>query len=465
MNEPLWTAEETVAATGGKASAPFTVSGISIDTRTLERGDLFVALKGDNNDGHRFVADAFAKGAAAALVSAPVDAKGPLLEVTDTLKGLEALGSAARRRSRAKIVAVTGSVGKTSTKEALRVMLSGFGATHASAASYNNHWGVPLSLARMPRAAGFGVFEIGMNHAGEIAPLARFVQPHAAIITTVEPVHIEFFASVEAIAEEKGEIFAGLVRGGTAIINRDSPYFTLLRAKAERYDGRVLGFGAHSEADAQLIALVPEGEGARVTAVICGRPLTYHLGTPGRHMAMNSLAVLACAEAFGLVLSEAAQQLGRLTPPKGRGARSALCGPGGAFTLIDESYNANPASMRAALALLGEAKPAETGRRIAVLGDMLELGIGGPAFHAGLAEAIEAADTDLVYVSGALMEHLWDVLPPYRRGARAASASELAQILVGDLKAGDVVMVKGSFGSRMGLVVEALKSLAQEAGR
>ena len=464
MSKPLWTAAEMTEATGGSASADFAVSGVSIDTRTLEPGDLFVALKGENGDGHLYVDGAFAKGAGAALVSQKVDAKGPLFMVPDTLRGLEALGVAARRRALGKIAAVTGSVGKKSTKEALRVMLSGFGSTHASAASYNNHWGVPLSLARMPRETGFGVFEIGKNHAGEIAPLARFVQPHAAIITTVEPVHIEFFSSGEAIADEKGEIFAGLAPGGAAIVNRDNPYFTLLRAKAERYGGRVLGFGAHREADAQLIALEPKGEGTVVTAVICGHPLTYFLGTPGRHMAMNSLAVLACAQAFGLTLNDAAARLAELKPPKGRGARSVIRLPGGSFTLIDESYNANPASMRAALALLGEAKPEKQGRRIAVLGDMLELGVGGPAFHAGLAEAIERADADLVYVSGALMEHLWDVLPPYRRGARAQTAGELAQILVGDLKPGDVVVVKGSFGSRMGQVVEALKSLAREAG-
>jgi UDP-N-acetylmuramoyl-tripeptide--D-alanyl-D-alanine ligase len=464
MTAPLWTSDEAVAATGGSASAPFVAGGISIDTRTLEEGDLFIALKGDNRDGHVYVADALAKGAAAALVSEPVEAKGPLLRVQDTLKGLNALGAASRKRSRAKIVAVTGSVGKTSTKEALRVMLAGFGEAHASAASYNNHWGVPLSLARMSRAASFGIFEIGMNHAGEIAPLARLVTPHAAIVTTVEPVHIEFFSSVEAIAEEKGEIFSGLVRGGTAIVNRDNPYFTLLRSKAERFGARVLGFGAHKEADAQLVALEPEGEGARVTAVISGRPLTYYLGAPGRHMALNSLSVLCCADAFGLDLAQAARKLGELIPPKGRGARSRIKGPAGAFTLIDESYNANPASMRAAFALLGEAKPGPAARRIAVLGDMLELGPGGPAYHAGLLEAIEQSDTDLVYVSGTLMEHLWDVLPPYRRGAKAGTAQDLAALLTHDLRAGDVVMVKGSFGSRMGLVVDALKSLASEAG-
>jgi len=460
MSPPLWTAVEAEAATGGKASTPFSATGLSIDTRSLEKGDLFIALKGDNRDGHEFVAAAFANGAAAALVSDAVNAKGTLLKVGDTLEGLRGLGAASRARSRGKIVAVTGSVGKTSTKEALRLMLTPFGKTHASAASYNNHWGVPLSLARMPRDTGFGIFEIGMNHAGEIAPLAQLAAPHVAIITTVEPVHMEFFASVEAIAEEKGEIFSGLVKGGTAIINRDNPYFTLLRNKAERHDAKVLGFGAHEEADAQLLAIAPDGEGSAVTAMICGRPLRYHLGAPGRHVAQNSLAVLAAAEALGLDVQEAAATLAALAPPKGRGARDVIDGPKGKIILIDESYNANPASMKAALALLGETKPAGAGRRIAVLGDMLELGPGGPAYHAGLASAIESADADLVFLSGALMEHLWDVLAPYRRGAKAATAAQLAELLIAELKPGDVIMVKGSFGSRMGHVVEALKALA-----
>jgi UDP-N-acetylmuramoyl-tripeptide--D-alanyl-D-alanine ligase len=459
MSAPLWTADEAKAATGGTSSAPFAATGLSIDTRTLEKGDLFVALSGDNRNGHAFVEAAFAKGAAAALVSEPVSAKGPLVTVADTLEGLRALGLASRARSRAKIVAVTGSVGKTSTKEALRLVLGHFGVAHASAASYNNHWGVPLSLARMPRDAGFGIFEIGMNHAGEIAPLVALAQPHVAIVTTVEPVHMEFFASVEAIAEEKGEIFSGLVAGGTAIINRDNPYFTLLRLKAERHDARVLGFGAHGEADAQLLAAEPDGDGMAVTAMICGRPLRYRLGAPGRHIALNSLAVLAAAEALGLDLAEAGAVFADLTPPKGRGARSTIPAPRGKIVLIDESYNANPASMKAALALLGDAKPEGGGRRIAVLGDMLELGAGGPAYHAGLASAIESADADLVFLSGGLMEHLWDVLPPYRRGAKAQSAAQLAELLIAELKAGDVIMVKGSFGSRMGQVVDALKAL------
>ena len=463
MNAPLWTAEDAVSATGGRTSAPFRATGLSIDTRSLEPGDLFIALKGDNRDGHEFIGAAFQKGAAAALVSEPADAKGPLLTVADTLDGLRGLGAASRARTRAKILAVTGSVGKTSTKEALRLVLGHFGATHASAASYNNHWGVPLSLARMPRETAFGVFEIGMNHAGEIAPLAGFAQPHVAIVTTVEPVHMEFFASVEAIAEEKGEIFSGLVAGGTAIINRDNPYFTLLRNKAERFNAEVLGFGAHEEADAQLVAINPEREGSAVTAMICGQPVRYHLGAPGRHIALNSLAVLAAIHVLGLDLSEAASMLEELSPPKGRGARSRIESPAGRVVLIDESYNANPASMKAALALLGDTRPEGSGRRIAVLGDMLELGAGGPAYHAGLAAPIEAADVDLVFLSGPLMEHLWDVLPPYRRGARAATAAQLAELLIAELRAGDVIMVKGSFGSRMGQVVEALKTLGPDA--
>lgn len=462
MSRPLWTAEEAARASNGTARGAFSAHGISIDTRTLERGDLFVALSGDNRDGHDFVDAAFANGAAAALVSQPGPWAGPVLTVRDTLDGLRGLAREGRARTRAKIVAVTGSVGKTGTKEALRLVFEGFGATHASAASYNNHWGVPLSLARMPQDSAFGVFEIGMNHAGEIAPLAQLAQPHVAIVTTVEPVHIEHFPSVEAIADEKGDIFKGLTPGGVAVINRDNAYFTLLRGKAERLGARVLGFGSHLEADAQLLALEPENEGSHVTAMICGRPFRYHLGAPGRHVALNTLAVILAADALGLDVAAAAARLAALAPPKGRGAREIIKASSLTVTLIDESYNANPASMRAALSLLGDTQPQGAGRRIAVLGDMLELGAGGPAYHAELAGPIETADVDLVYVSGALMEHLWDVLPPYRRGHKAQTSAELAERLIADLRAGDVIMVKGSFGSRMGKVVEALQGLSQK---
>jgi len=461
----LWTGEEALRVTAGDGAKDWRATGVSIDSRTLEPGDLFVALQGDSRDGHLFIEDAFAKHAAAALVAHKIEAHGPLLVVSDTLAGLRALGQAARARMSGKVIAVTGSVGKTSTKEALRLILSEQGPTHASAASYNNHWGVPLSLARMPQTTAFGVFEIGMNHAGEIAPLARLVQPHVAIVTAVDAVHMEFFATVEAIAEEKGEIFAGLVPGGTAIVNRDSQFYRLLRRKAESYGAsRVIGFGMHSEADARLLAIEPAREGSRVTAMISGHPLSYNLGAPGRHWAENSLAVLAAADSVSADLERAAAALARVKPAKGRGVRTRIRVAGGAIELIDESYNANPASMRAALALLGETVPGQGGRRIAVLGDMLELGAGAESFHRDLAPAIERARIDLVFTAGPLMAALDEALPAPRRGAHAERSTDLAIPLTRALKPGDVVMVKGSFGSKMGAVVEALQSRApQEA--
>ena len=460
---PLWTSEEAHAATGGQGPAGWAAQGVSIDTRTLMPGDLFVALMGDSRDGHAFVPDALKRGAAAALVSQDVPSAAPLLRVADTLQGLRDLGIAARARTRAKIVAVTGSVGKTSTKEALRHVLAAMGETHASAASYNNHWGVPLTLARMAPTARYGVFEIGMNHAGEIAPLARMVAPNVAVITTVEPVHLAHFSSVRAIAEEKGEIFAGLTLDGTAVINRDNPYYTLLRQKAEAYGARhVLGFGAHSEADSRLLDYIPSETNSKITALICGRPLACVVGSPGRHMALNALAVLAAVHALGGDVDRAAHALADLAPPKGRGVRSRITLPGGAAVLIDESYNANPASMRAALSLLGATAPGPGGRRIAVLGDMLELGDDAPAYHAGLAESVAQEHVDLVFTAGPLMEHLHQALPASRRGAHAVQSSEIADLLPRALKSGDVVMVKGSFGSRMGLVVDCLKTLASQ---
>lgn len=461
----LWSAEDALRATGGSGPGGWQASGVSIDTRTLRLGDLFVALAGEHRDGHAFVADAFGKGAAAALVSQPLDVKGPLLTVADTLVALRGLATAARARMSGKVLAVTGSVGKTGTKEALRQVLGEQGLAHASAASYNNHWGVPLSLARMPQRSAYGVFEIGMNHAGEIAPLARLVCPHVAIVTAVDAVHMAFFPSVEAIAEEKGEIFAGLIPGGAAIVNRDSQFFRLLRRKAESYGaGRVVGFGSHSEADARLLAVEPVREGSQVTAIILGRPLSYRLGAPGRHWAENSLAVLAAVDAVGADLERAAEALERIKPAKGRGARTRISVPAGTVELIDESYNANPASMRAALALLGEAEPGPEGRRIAVLGDMLELGAEAERYHRELAQAIDQARIDLVFTVGPLMGALFEELPVSRRGAHAERSTELALPLARALRAGDVVMVKGSFGSKMSAIVEALQTLTpQEA--
>ncbi|MGU3405590.1 UDP-N-acetylmuramoylalanyl-D-glutamyl-2,6-diaminopimelate--D-alanyl-D-alanine ligase [Methylobacterium brachiatum] len=465
----LWTRDDLEAATGGRLiGEDRPIGGASIDTRTLEPGDLFFAIRGEARDGHDFVADALKRGAGAAVVSearaADLSAHGPVLAVPElgadpVLTAMTRLGEAARARTDAQVVAVTGSVGKTGTKEALRHVLAGQGETHASAASYNNHWGVPLTLARMPRTTRYGVFEIGMNHPAEIVPLTAQVRPDIALITTVEPVHIEHFASVSAIADAKGEIFSGLEPGGVAIINRDTATFErlLAHARASRA-GRVVSFGEHPEADVRAQTIVLRPDLSVVDAVVMGQPVTYKLGTAGRHMALNSLGVMAVIHALGADLAEAALSLAGLAPPVGRGERTALEIDGGTAYLVDESYNANPASVRAAIATLAGIETGPRGRRIAVLGDMLELGAASPDLHRGLAEAIEAARIDLVFASGPLMRNLFEALPVSRRGGVADTAADLIEPLTRNLRSGDAVMVKGSNGSRMGRIVEVLKA-------
>jgi UDP-N-acetylmuramoyl-tripeptide--D-alanyl-D-alanine ligase len=457
----LWTLAEIAAAVEGVPSDTVggSISGVSIDTRTLESGDLFVALKGPNFDGHDFVDAAIDAGAAALLVETranPTATGIPTVRVDDTQVALERLGAAARRRTEARIVAVTGSVGKTSTKEMLARALGASGATHWSGGSLNNHWGVPLSLARMPADARFGVFELGMNHAGEIVGLTRQVRPHVAVITTVEPVHLEFFASVEAIADAKAEIFQGIEPGGVAILNCDNPHFERL-VTAARAAGvtRIVSFGTNP-AEARLLRVTPEADGARVEAILSGRPLQYRLGVAGNHMALNSLAALAAAAAAGADPVVGAEALGELTGLPGRGRRVAIAVAGGEALLIDESYNASPASVRAAIAVLGAVVPMGSGRRIAVLGDMLELGPQGPALHRGLAPDIAAAGLDLVFAVGPLMRALWDVLPAAHRGEWHETAAAMAPRLAAQLQPGDVVMVKGSFGIRMAEIVKSL---------
>jgi UDP-N-acetylmuramoyl-tripeptide--D-alanyl-D-alanine ligase len=331
------------------------------------------------------------------------------------------------------------------------------GATHSSAASYNNQWGVPLSLARMPQSARFGVFEIGMNHAGEITPLTRLVRPHVAIVTAIEPAHLEYFGSVEAIADAKAEIFLGLEPGGVAVINRDSPHFDRLKAHAQAADARVVGFGTRADADARLIEASFKADVSTVRADILGADVTYKLGAPGRHVVLNSLAVLAAATLVGADLALCALALVALSAPVGRGRRATLSLPGGTAVLIDESYNANPASMRAALALLGQMPVERSGRRIAVLGDMLELGVRGAELHRELVEPVVADAVDLVFCAGPLMQALWQALPSERRGAYAETAAALEPKVVAAVRAGDAVMVKGSLGSRMGPIVKALE--------
>jgi UDP-N-acetylmuramoyl-tripeptide--D-alanyl-D-alanine ligase len=458
-----WSVDAMAAAMRATRSGalPELVSGLSIDSRTIAAGDAFFAIRGDARDGHAFVPAALAAGAGLAVVSEaerpamPADA--PLLVVADVLAGLTDLARASRARTQAKVVAVTGSVGKTGTKEALRLALAQSGATHASLASYNNHWGVPLSLARMPARTAFAVFEIGMNHAGEITPLTRLVRPHVAIVTAIEPVHLEYFGTLEAIADAKAEIFLGLEPGGAAVINRDSPHYDRLRRAAVGCGARVVSFGRHEEADARLLDVSLQAESSAVHASVLGHEVTYKLGAPGHHVVLNSLAVLAAASLAGADLALTALALAGFEPPSGRGQRIALQLPaGGEALLIDESYNANPASMRAALALLGQMRIGRNARRIAVLGDMLELGPAGAELHRGLIDAIVAHDVDLVFCSGPLMRTLWDALPSERRGGYAESAAALEPQVLAAVADGDAVMVKGSLGSKMGPIVKAL---------
>lgn len=461
--KPLWTSSQLIAALGVEPDGGdgVAVTGISIDTRTLQAGDLFVALK-DQRDGHEFVSTAFKAGAAAALVSTgytrqPGD--GVLFRVSDPLAALVALGRAARARlaPEARVIGVTGSAGKTGTKEMLRTCLSRLGATHASEKSYNNHWGVPLTLARMPEDTRFGVFEIGMNHAGEIRPLTKMVRPHAAIVTTVEAVHLEHFPSVAAIADAKGEIFEGLPKGGAAIIKFDNPHARRLRAIADILGTKPVTFGFDAAADVHASAFRASDDGSDMTINVRDKSYPVHLAMPGRHIAENALAVAAALDAIGVDVEMALAALADLAPPSGRGARSVLQLGGGEALLIDESYNANPASMKAALATLATVPRQKYGRRIAVLGDMLELGSDAPALHAGLKDAVDAAEVDLVFACGPHMQNLYDALPAAKKGGYSP-ASAMGDILASQLRPGDVVMIKASNGTRLGAVVERLKA-------
>jgi UDP-N-acetylmuramoyl-tripeptide--D-alanyl-D-alanine ligase len=459
----LWALDAMTAAmqAEGAGALPADVNGISIDSRTLVKGDAFFAIEGENRDGHDFVEGALKAGAGLAVLEREQRDRfpgAPLLIVPDVLEALRDLARAARARMSAKVIAVTGSVGKTSTKEALRLALSAEGETHASIASYNNHWGVPLSLARCPAGAKYAVFEIGMNHAGEITPLTQLVRPHVGIITGIEPVHLEYFGSLEKIADAKAEIFCGVGPGGSVVLNRDNAqYERLATAARAAHIERIVSFGEHAAADARLIQFSLQADGSTVEARILGQTVTYKVGAPGRHLVLNSLAVLAAVSLVGADLALAALALNNLKPASGRGARTMLSVPGGKALLIDESYNANPASMRAAIALLGGAPVGKRGRRIAVLGDMLELGPAGAELHRALADTIETAEIDLVFCSGPLMRALWEALPSRARGGYAETAAGLESTVLAAIQAGDAVMVKGSLGSRMGPIVRALE--------
>jgi UDP-N-acetylmuramoyl-tripeptide--D-alanyl-D-alanine ligase len=454
MTEPLWTSHDAAAATEGTSNARWAAHGISIDSRTVQKGDLFVALKGDKFDGHDYVAQAFANGAVAAMVSREVQGGEALLLVEDTLQGLRALGKEARKRTAAKIIAVTGSVGKTGTKEALRHVLSAQGRTHASAASYNNDFGVPLSLARMPADTEFGIFEIGMNSFGEIARQAVQVKPDVAIVTNIHPVHIEYLGSIEAIANEKADIFLALEDDGIAILPCQGHGLNELMKKAPE---RRFRFGADQECDAYTIDIDCDADGSTVMVRILGRDYTYRIGIPGIHIAENSLAVLLAVHAAGGDVAKAAESYASLPAISGRGERKVIATPdGGRATLLDESYNASPASIRAALQVLGM----QSGRRIAVLGDMRELGAESKAFHEGLKPAIESAGVALAFLSGSYMEHLYKILPKDLQGAWAPDSTSLLPHVSAALKQGDVVLVKGSLGSRMKVIVDGLTANA-----
>lgn len=445
-----WTSAEIESATLGKASAPFRVNGIAIDSRKLKPGDLYIAIKGENKDGHDFIAAAFEAKAGAALISRPVEAQGPTLIVAHTQRALEDLARAGRARSNATIVAVTGSAGKTTTKEMLKIAFGALGQTHVSGASFNNHWGVPFSVAGLPREAQFAVFEIGMNHFGEIRALVPFAKPHIGLVTTIAPAHLEFFGNCEAIADAKSEIFEGIVPGGTAILPADSPYFERLVTRARQQSvSRILRFGSAPGCDARLVSFEDTADGLHLKAEVLGKPVEARVGAPGAHIATNALGTLLTVAAAGGDVLNAAAALKKFTALKGRGERIRVKD----IEIIDESYNANPASMTAALSLLAKAK----GRRIAVLGDMLEMGPEGAALHAGLAPALGAAD--LVFLCGPLMKSLWEALPASHRTAYAPSSKELAPAVAAAVQPGDTVLVKGSNGSRMGLVIEAVKAL------
>ncbi|SIQ25029.1 UDP-N-acetylmuramoyl-tripeptide--D-alanyl-D-alanine ligase [Paracoccus thiocyanatus] len=450
----LWTSHDAAAATGGRATRDFAVTGVSIDTRTIRPGDLFVALQAAR-DGHDFVAQALEKGAGAALVSRipqGVAPDAPLLVVPDVLAALEGLGRAGRARMGGKVIAITGSVGKTSTKEMARIALAGQGKIHAAEASYNNHWGVPLTLARMPPDTDFAIVELGMNHPGEIEPLARLARPHVAMITTVAAAHLEAFGAIEGIAREKGAIFRGLAQPGTAILPEDLAVTQLLRDCADGAGTITIGFGQHGMAR-PLKAETVDGT-TQVRARVLGEAVDFTLATPGTHFVMNAVGMLATLSAAGADLAQAAARLSDWRPPLGRGAVEDL----GGIRLIDDAYNSNPTSLSAGLATLARLTG---GRRVAILGDMLELGPEEIALHAGMAADPAMAAVDLVHTAGPRMRALHEALPAARRGRHADTAAELAECAQDLVAPGDIVLVKGSKSSKVSTVVDALRRTRQ----
>lgn len=473
VSNTIWSSIDAAAATNGMAEGKWEATSLSIDTRTLEQGALFIALKGDNGDGHDYVEDAIKKGAAVAMVGRVIEGvpREKLLIVDDTLTALQKLGEAARARTGAKIIGVTGSVGKTGTKEMLAAAFKTQGQTHASVKSFNNHWGVPFSLASMHAGADYGVFEMGMNHGGEITPLSQMVQPDIAIITTVEAVHAgNFDNGEEGIAQAKAEIFDGLKPGGVAILNKDNRWFDFLKQKAEDKGARVVSFGEAADADARLMKFLVAANGSRVDATILDEKISFTMQSTGKHLALNALASLTAVKLAGGDVTKAAREIGKIEPPPGRGRRELIDvgDKNNPVILIDESYNASPVAMQAAFKVLAMIDPGRGGRRIAILGDMYELGPDAASIHKDLALPLEAAGVQLVYTSGPLMKNLYNALPAAKRGAHIDDTRELASIVPDVLVPGDVVMVKGSRGPgekpRMQLVVEALRALPERLG-
>ena len=461
----LWTASDVLMATGGSSHGPadWIASGVSIDTRTLKPGDLFVALQGPNHDGHDHLSAAAAGKAAAAIVANPVAEETvglPQVRVADTQRALESLATHSRARMAGRVIGLTGSVGKTGTKEMLSRALGGQGLTYATEGNLNNHIGAPLSLARMARQTSFGVFELGMNHPDEIRPLTKLVRPHVAIITRIAPAHTAFFDSLDGIAAAKAEIFEGLEPGATAVINADDGYTAFMSDEAAKHGAEtILTFGEAEAADVRLISASVSVNGTAVEAMFLGERLTYRVGATGKHWAMNSLAVLAALSAAGAQLDPALAALAEVRAPKGRGAAVALHLPVGSFTLIDESYNASPAAVRAAFAVLQAHTPAQSGRRIAVLGDMLELGAQAGAEHAALGRNLAALDVAHVFAVGPEARALFDALRPDQRAGWYPDSAAAAQPVADALTAGDVVLVKGSLGIRMSAIIERLRAL------
>lgn len=461
MTDILWTSRELAQILSAIIRQDFAITGIAIDSRSLRPGDLFIALRGDNFDGHDFIAMARKNGAIAAIVSrvpSDIATDFPLIIVPDTMAALVQIAKAARQRFRGKLIGITGSVGKTGTKEMLKTALGDLGKTYATEGNLNNHIGVPLSLARLPRDCEFAVIEMGMNHPGEIGPLSVLCEPYVGIITAIAPAHIEFFPTgLVGIADEKAEITAGMGPHSVAIFNRDTPHYDrLVHTAQNRAIGRIIGFGEDGAAQARLVACQILLQQTAVTADILGQILDYKIGAVGKHHALNSLAVLAAVQAVGADIHRAAAALVHFQPPAGRGLRRDLTLAQGTVTVIDETYNASPEAMRAALAVLAEAQPAPGGRRIAVLGDMRELGQHGPSLHRDLAASVLAAKPEQVFLCGPLMQNLAQALDGKLPVTHAACAASLAPLVAASLRAHDIALIKGSLGSKMRIIVEYL---------